>query len=160
MYSHDGIRDSLTNLAAPPFFYEELGRGLSRVTRHGGQLSLVRFVLSARAEHNSVDPIPESDDLDIVMFTDVLVRLSRAEDLCARIGEKEFVVLLCASESVAQSYIKRVSKQWQTSNTMIDTNRGVFHLRLSSSYLTSHPGHSALELLESLDLVPLSTGCL
>lgn len=160
MYSHDGLKDSLTSLAAPPFFYEELRRGLSRVARGGGHLSLIRLVLSAYTEHDVEDTMTSPDDLEIVRFANILVRLSRVEDLCARIGEKEFVVLLYASEFVAQSYIKRISRQWQTSSAMIEMEKRVLNLRLSSSYLTSHPGQSVLELLENLDHAPLSGGCL
>ncbi len=157
MYSHDGLKDSLTNLAAPPFFYEELRRGLSRVARNGGQLSLIRLVLSANTEDNLVET-RNPDDLEIVRFANILVRLSRVEDLCARIGEREFIVLLYGGESVAQGYIERILKESRTSKARTDMDDDSFDLRLGVSCSSSGVDQSALELLQDLDHEPLITG--
>ena len=45
-FSHDGIRDSLTHLAAPPYFYENLRRELGTAERNKSELSLIRFLIS------------------------------------------------------------------------------------------------------------------
>lgn len=148
MYSYDGLKDSLTNLASPLFFYEELRRGLSRVTRSAGQLSLVRLVLSVDTEGHAAGATTCPEDIDILQFADILVRLSRLEDLCARTGECEFIVLLYGDESVAKGYIERILKQWPSSDSL---RLGVFH---SSSRI----GQSALELLQDLDCEPLPIG--
>ena len=91
IFSHDGIKDSLTQLAAPPLFYEELRRELSRFERSGNPFSLVRLVLLTetknqyRQENNDVSIY----EVEILNFAEILIRLSRSEDLCARIGERE-----------------------------------------------------------------------
>lgn len=159
LYSHDGFKDSLTNLAAPPFFYEELRRGLSRVTRHGGKLSLVRLVLSADTEGGPSDTMPSPDDLEIVEFADILIRLSRVEDLCARIGEKEFIVLLYEGEFVAKGYVERILKEWRTLDKITDMDEDSVRLTLSVSHSSSRVGQSALEFLQDLDIEPLRIGC-
>lgn len=157
MYSHDGFKDSLTNLAAPPFFYEELRRGLSRVTRHGGQLSLVRLVMSAHREDDSADSTPSIDDLEIVEFAEILVRLTRVEDLCARIGEKEFIVLLYGSEFAAKGYVERILKEWWTLKVATAVEHDFGRLTLNVSHSSSRIGQSALEFLQDLDEEPLDT---
>jgi len=148
MYSHDGLKDSLTNLAAPPFFYEELRRGLSRVARSDDQLSLIRLVLSVHTDDDLAETMTCPDDLEILQFADILARLSRVEDLCARIGEKEFIVLLYGGESVAEGYVERILKELRTLNDV----------RLGVSHSSSRVGQSALELLQDLDHEPLLTG--
>jgi hypothetical protein len=47
--SHDGVHDSLTYLAAPPFFYEILHREIARANREGSPLMLFRFTLHCQA---------------------------------------------------------------------------------------------------------------
>ena len=42
-FSHDGLRDSLTHLAAPPFFYENLRRDLATADRNKSRITLIRF---------------------------------------------------------------------------------------------------------------------
>lgn len=158
IYSHDGFKDSLTNLAAPPFFYEELRRGLSRVTRHGGKLSLVRLILSADTKDDPADTMPSPDDLEIIEFADILVRLSRVEDLCARIGEKEFIVLLYGGEFVAKGYVERILKEWRSLEEVTDMGEDAVRLTLSVSHSSSRVGQNALELLQDLDIKPVHTG--
>lgn len=158
MYSHDGLKDSLTNLAAPPFFYEELRRGLSRVARSDGQLSLIRLVLSVDIEDDLAETMTYPDDLEILQFADILVRLTRIEDLCARIGEKEFIVLLYGGESVAHGYVERILMELRTSRAVINIDDDSFFLRLGVSHSSSRVGQSALDLLQDLDHEPLLTG--
>ena len=42
-FSHDGLRDSLTHLAAPPYFYENLRRDLAAAERNRSRITLIRF---------------------------------------------------------------------------------------------------------------------
>ena len=42
-FSHDGLRDSLTYLAAPPLFYEYLRRELAAAHRNRTELALLQF---------------------------------------------------------------------------------------------------------------------
>ena len=45
VFSHDGLRDSLTHLAAPPYFYESLRRELISAQRDRRKFSLLRLQL-------------------------------------------------------------------------------------------------------------------
>jgi GGDEF domain-containing protein len=81
--SHDGRHDSLTNLLAPPLYYEEMARELARSQRSAIELCAIRLEL------------PTTTKIDeIVAFADVLSNSARAEDLIARIGEFEFALLV------------------------------------------------------------------
>lgn len=155
MYSHDGFKDSLTNLAAPPFFYEELRRGLSRVVRNDGQLSLIRLVLSAHTESNSLDAMTSPDDLEILQLAEILAHSSRGEDLCARLGECEFVVLLYASESIAEQYIERISSRWHESLASKKNNGISVSMSHVSFCISADSNQSVLEFLKKLDREPL-----
>ena len=107
MFSHDGLKDSLTQLAAPPRFYDELHRELSRCARSGESFVVVKFELQATSQY-------EEKVLD---FAEVLSEASRVEDLCARLGEYEFAILLRGSQSVAVSFIDRVIQRWKQEYT-------------------------------------------
>lgn len=153
MYSYDGLRDSLTNLASPAFFYEELRRAASRVERSEGQFSIIRLILRVATDGKSADTArtAKPDDFEIIRFADVLVRMCRGEDLCARLGSAEFLVLLCAPESVAENYIQRVAHNWHT--LIEDQHRDFDHspINLLSAIATSRLDLSLLDLLQNLD---------
>jgi GGDEF domain-containing protein len=146
MYSHDGLKDSLTNLAAPPLFYEELRRELSKVSRSQEQIRLVRLVL--------VPAHPESDiprstfvyEREILEFAQILERATRAEDVCARMGELEFLALFHSVGLSASGFITRIMESWFSKDR---------HLLLTSAYVHSRLAESGLELLNRLDLEPL-----
>lgn len=143
VFSHDGLRDSLTHLAAPPLFYEELRRELSRAERSGQPFSLVRLVLQVGESNKS------AYEVEILNFAETLTRLSRSEDLCARLGEREFVILLRGSESVAINLIERVTSKWIVA---IKENLGeATYPDIVSSHLMSRLGEGVLDLLNRLD---------
>lgn len=146
MYSHDGLRDSLTNLAAPTLFYEALRRELSRVSRSGDQLSLVRFLL-APDQLADERPAAQIDDREVLKFSEILAQLSREEELCARMGELEFVSVLHGPSLVAQSFILRISDAWA------DNEENMY---LASSHVTALLGEESLALLNRLDSEHLS----
>ena len=136
MFSHDGLKDSLTQLAAPPRFYDELHRELSRCARSGESFVVVKFELQATSQY-------EEKVLD---FAEVLSEASRVEDLCARLGEYEFAILLRGSQSVAVSFIDRVIQRWKQES---------IYVKFWSSMVESQAGESPLELLIRLDGNPL-----
>jgi GGDEF domain-containing protein len=157
MFSHDGLRDSLTRLAAPPRFYEDLCRELSRSARSGDSVSLIRFVLTIAddipAPH--IGNVRSLHEIGILHFSETLIRLSRGEDLCARIGEYEFVILLRGSDSVARSFIERVMKNWLSAGEVTGLDRPSSYPDFSSSHLSSQVGENALDFLNRLDRRPL-----
>lgn len=159
MYSHDGLKDSLTNLAAPPLFYEELRRGIVRVARSGETFVLIRFVLAnvIVGEMGDVSESKYPDDAEIIKFADALMRASRGDDLCARMGEHEFVVLLYACESMVETYIERIGRACKSMvypPFQVEDSPKVW---LKTSFISHQPGQSALECLEDLDRQPLIT---
>lgn len=152
-YSHDGIRDSLTHLAAPTLFYEELRRELARASRGQEAICLVRFVL------HPIDPDVTSEGANspslyedaIVSFAETLTRLCRAEDLCARMGESEFVSILHGAELAALSLIARISDNWRGDLVRRHNALDGESILLAISSVISRPMESSLELLDRLD---------
>lgn len=157
IYSHDNLKDSLTNLAAPALFYEELRRGVSRMDRSGDQLSLIRLVLCFDKDSGITEgsATETNNDEEILAFAEILLRSTRSEDLCARMGKLEFVILLYAPESVAESYIKRISIQWPDLISTGKSHSDQTFLKVLFFLISSQPGQSSLELLNRLDREPL-----
>lgn len=154
MYSHDGIRDSLTHLAAPSLFYEELRRELSRARRAQEPISVIRLVLAP-------DDLPLHDfEVDsyfecegqVISFAQMLTLHSREEDVCARMGELEFACILHGPEEASQSFLSRISLKWREGETLRNESHGGIFLRLETASLVSEIGESALDFLNRLDL--------
>lgn len=136
-FSHDGLRDSLTHLAAPPYFYENLRRDLATAERNGSRLTLMRFQIFLNQE------VPDDEshyEVAILAFAELLKSCIRAEDLCARLGRLEFTLILKASSEVAASLSKRILSQW----------RDDFFI-CKSSFVPAKRGESSLEILNRLD---------
>jgi GGDEF domain-containing protein len=138
MFSHDGLRDTLTHLAAPPYFYENLRRDLATAERNKSRLSLVRFQIFPISE------VPASQDslyeVAILSFAELLKSSTRAEDLCARLGRFEFTLIVRASHDVAQTLSMRVLEKW--SNELFICK---------SCSIPAKDGESSLEILNRLD---------
>jgi len=136
-FSHDGLRDSLTHLAAPPYFYENLRRDLATAERNKSRLTLIRFQIFPS------NPTVEEEshyEVAILSFAELLKASCRAEDLCARLGRFEFTLILRAGRDVAQSLIQRVLEQWQSEE-----------FTCKSSFIAASLGESSLEILNRLD---------
>lgn len=144
-FSHDGLRDSLTHLAAPPYFYENLRRELGTAERNKSELSLVRFLIS---KSETGIQIPESKiesensqyEVAILSFAEILKASIRSEDLCARLGQLEFTLILKGSSEVATSLAERVLRSWMFEG-----------FGSHYSVLTVNRGESSLEILNRLD---------
>ena len=137
-FSHDGLRDSLTQLAAPPYFYENLKREISASHRSSSALSLIQFILGK-------EELP-SEDL-LLAFAHLLTTSFRYEDLTARIGENEFVVLIKGGDEIASVLATRLAGKWNSLNTQSVTTH--------YSCVTYLPKESALEFLNRLDRTEL-----
>jgi GGDEF domain-containing protein len=127
--SHDGRHDSLTNLLAPPLFYEEMARELARFQRSTIELCAIRLEL----------PVTTTID-EIVAFADVLTNSARAEDLIARIGEFEFALLVRGDLSVIDKFIARID----------------IAIEISYACVAPKAGEITLELLNRLDQIELT----
>lgn len=158
MYSHDGLHDSLTQLAAPTLLYEELRRELARANRESRRVSIIRFVLTpSYPGSNNAEPISYSRyEEEVLCFAQTLTRLSRDEEVCARMGELEFICIIHGIEIAAQSFIERITRSYRPD--LIERNEAILAnpLRLVTSSLVSHPHETALELLNRLDSEPSS----
>lgn len=136
-FSHDGLRDSLTHLAAPPYFYENLRRDLVTAERNKSALTLVRFNIFPKTANLEEESLYE---VGILSFSELLKASCRAEDLCARLGRLEFTLILRAGSEVAQALTQRIQTQWQSELFLC-----------KSSYIAAKLGESSLEILHRLD---------
>ncbi len=156
MFSHDGIRDSLTQLAAPTLLYEELRRELARAKRQGQPICLIRFLLVPGA----LDPRDGESatyfecEAEVINFAQTLTNLSRGEDVCARMGELEFVCVLHGLEEASKSFVSRISSRWHEAKVAHTQAHVRNNLSLVVASLMSRPSESALEFLNRLDLEP------
>lgn len=157
-FSHDGIHDTLTNLAAPPYFYEELKREVSRYERSGAAFTLVGITFEKK---------PIDVAYDVLVISTILRSLLRADDLAARVGDYEFTLLVRSGELGAKKLVDRIKREWSANRIELlskisrqednDNQRSTGHrdsdfeekleIRLSE-YI---PGSSALEALNHLD---------
>jgi diguanylate cyclase (GGDEF)-like protein len=136
-FSHDGLRDSLTHLAAPPYFYENLRRDLATAERNKSRLTLIRFQIFPSIRSSDEESHYE---VAILSFAELLKANCRAEDLCARLGRFEFTLILRAGRDVALSLTERVLQQWQSEE-----------YTCKSSCIAATLGESSLEILNRLD---------
>lgn len=148
-YSHDGLRDALTQLAAPTLLYEELRREIARARRESRDLSLVRFVLTP------VDVTASDFVEEIIAFAHDLTIFSRDEDICARMGEREFVCVLRGSEDAVGNYVHRIASSWRQTYESKDLATSDHCLKLCFSSLSSTVEENVLTLLNRLDSQPL-----
>jgi len=127
--SHDGRHDSLTNLLAPPLYYEEMARELARIQRRNFKLCAIRLEIPATLSKS-----------EIVGFADALSNSARAEDLIARIGEFEFGILIRCDEKTIEKFIARID----------------FEIEIMYACTSVQVGEAALELLNRLDQIELT----
>ena len=127
--SHDGRHDSLTNLLAPPLYYDEMARELARLKRSAMELCAIRLELP-----------PTSTVEEIIAFADALTNNARIEDLISRIGEFEFGILIRGDEKVVEKFIARID----------------YEIEISYACTTPKTGEVTLELLNRLDQIELT----
>lgn len=140
VFSHDGLRDSLTRVAAPPFFYESVKREIALSERSQSELTAINFNL------NSEQPIY---DYPIITFAEIATSAFRFEDHVARMGANNFVVLISGGEDVAKQITARVCAQW--------TLKGIPGISLHFAWVTHINGENSLDFLNRLDAEPLNT---
>jgi diguanylate cyclase (GGDEF)-like protein len=140
VFSHDGLRDSLTFLAAPPLFYENLRRDLASSSRNKSPLSLVQFHMDSPKNEDLEHADPSIYELAIINFSHILKSESRSEDLCARLGRYEFTLIIKANIQVASKIAHRVQNSWSDP-----------HFRCVAAVVTAKLNESALEVLNRLD---------
>jgi len=138
-YTFDGFKDSKTNLLMPAAFYDALIKALATARRRQHPLTLLKFL------------IPNSQDA--INFAQMLVENSRADDLIARMGEVEFLVLLVNSENGDQFFLRLHNARFPSPAGIKSAKKSIF----SEELITAEPGNFsslALQLLEEIDRQP------
>jgi GGDEF domain-containing protein len=131
-FSHDGIHDTFTNLAAPNYFYEELNRLIARYERSQTQFRILTIAFVG---------IKNGHESEILEMAALLRIVLRGEDLAARLGTYEFGLLINGSEY--ESLMQRIEENWFNS---VGTK-----IRLSFKVGEPENGSSALQLLNKMD---------
>jgi len=142
VFAHDGLHDSLTRLAAPPYFYESLKREISIATRSKSAISVIRYLLEPMPMDAELTSSPIYDET-VIAFADLLSYSFRLEDYKARLGEREFVVLIQGSEDLSLQISQRLIALWAI--------EGRPDVGIGYSSVTYQLGESALEVMNRLD---------
>jgi len=133
-FEHDGLHDSLTRLAAPPYFYESLRREIAIANRTGADLTVIRLILE------SDTPIYGAT---IISFADLITNSFRLEDSKARLGHFEFGVLINGGEELSSQLCERLVARWAIEGT---PNTGI-----SYAFAKYIEGEEAISLINRLD---------
>ena len=148
LFSHDGIHDSQTHLAAPSYFYELLEQEIAISDRSGVAFSLIRIVFrKARLIDSQLNEA--IDAADILYFSEALKDLTRKQDCVARLGINECVILVKANSSNVEILLTRL-----ISAPHLTVENSLIILAASVEFQI---GEGALTLLNRLDLASLST---
>jgi diguanylate cyclase (GGDEF)-like protein len=142
VFAHDGLHDSLTRLAAPPYFYESLKREISIATRSKSVITVIRYQLESDDAESQQETNPIYDET-LIAFADLISHSFRLEDYKARLGEKEFVVLIQGNEELSLQISQRLIAGWAFEVTP--------SVVISYSCATHVSGESALEVMNRLD---------
>ncbi len=140
LFSHDGIHDSQTHLASPPYFYEQLRREISLATRSNKPLALVKILFEN----------PQTDQVrahDILHFSHELTQLTRKEECIGRLGVNEVVIIIRDGHSNAEQLMQRLLDS--TSLTVDKT------LLIKVAKVYSEEDEDSLHLLSRLDRAEL-----
>jgi GGDEF domain-containing protein len=148
LFSHDGIHDSQTHLAAPSYFYQQLAHEIELSKRTGETFSLIRVIFKP-AKPKGQDTEVKISSADILYFSEALKDVTRKQDCVARVGLNECVILIRAQLSNVESLLNRLL---DAKNLTVDNS-----LRVSCSTVEYQVGEKAITILNRLDAVSLST---
>ena len=131
-FSHDGIHDTFTNLAAPNYFYEELNRLVARFERSQAEFRIINI---------SFVGVKNGHESEVLEMAALLRTLLRGEDLAARLGIYEFGLLINGSHY--ESLSQRIENEWSTS---VDS-------KIALNFKIGQPqkGFKTLQLLNKMD---------
>jgi len=131
-FSHDGIHDTFTNLAAPNYFYEELNRLVARFERSRAEFRIINI---------SFVGVKNGHESEVLEMAALLRTLLRGEDLAARLGMYEFGLLINGSHY--ESLSQRIAEEWSNS---VDS-------KIALNFKIGQPqkGFKTLQLLNKMD---------
>ena len=151
LFSHDGIHDSQTHLAAPTYFYELLEKEIANSDRTGDAFSLIRIIFrkAVPAQSQVAQVAQVVDAADILYFSEALKDLTRKQDCVARVGINECVILIRAHTSNVETLLTRLitAPHLTVENSLI----------VLAATVQYQVGERALSILNRLDTVALST---
>jgi hypothetical protein len=133
-FSHNGLHDGLTRLAAPPHYYEILRREIALSNRNFNDLTAIRVILKSRM------PIYAAT---LITFADLITNSFRYEDAKARLGEYEFGILIRGDEDLAGQLSSRLISSWAIDGTPEST--------ISYALAKRSEGESAINFINRLD---------
>jgi len=148
LFSHDGIHDSQTHLAAPTYFYELLNGEIACSERTGTRFSLIRVIFRKTSTDGDTKEY-RVNAADILYFSEALKDVTRKQDCVARIGINECIILMRSKRSNAESLLIRL-----ISTPHLTVENSLVILAATVEYRV---GENALTLLNRLDKVVLST---
>jgi len=131
-FSHDGIHDTFTNLAAPNYFYEELNRLVARFERSQAEFRIINI---------SFVGVKNGHESEVLEMAALLRALLRGEDLAARLGMYEFGLLINGSHY--ESLSQRIAEEWSNS---VDSK-----IALNFKIGKPQKGFKTLQLLNKMD---------
>jgi diguanylate cyclase (GGDEF)-like protein/PAS domain S-box-containing protein len=153
--SHQARSDPLTNLANRSTLREYIGRSLARLTRHPGSIALLYLDLTGFKAVNDNLGHPAGDQA-IVTVADRLSRVTRREDVVARVGGDEFAVLIpdlgavSDATATAQRIIASLESPIDIGNQTVRISTGV------GISVTNRPDADVDELLANADAALLA----
>ncbi len=148
LFSHDGIHDSQTHLAAPSYFYQQLAQEIELNKRTGETFSLIRVIFKpVKSKGHVLEGMVSA--ADILYFSEALKDITRKQDCVARVGLNECVILIRAELENVESLLSRLLN---SKNLTVDNS-----LKVSCSTVQYQVGEKALTILNRLDTVSLST---
>jgi diguanylate cyclase (GGDEF)-like protein len=143
------LRDRLTGLYNFAFFSDSLRRECQRVTRYGGELSLVLFDLDAFKSFNDTHGHEAGNRL-LAEVGRVLESVRRSADVVARYGGEEFVLLVPGPPEAAAEAAERI--RTAVSRVIVDVGRGQHDGRTISAGVASYRrGDPPEHLIEEAD---------
>jgi GGDEF domain-containing protein len=103
---------------------------------------VIRYQLEPDDAESQQETNPIYDET-LIAFADLISHSFRLEDYKARLGEKEFVVLIQGNEELSLQISQRLIARWAIEGTP--------NIGISYSYATYLLGESALEVMNRLD---------
>jgi len=144
-------RDPLTRLYNRRYLYDRLDAEIERSTRHDRNLSLIIIDLDHFKNINDQHGHIAGDQV-LVRVARILEDMVRSEDICARWGGEEFIVLMPETDlSGAHNLAERLRYALSASPIVLDGSETTVQVTASVGIATLKPGVDMNEFLDTAD---------